>query len=201
MVGVSGVAEGDADVAEESFPLGAVDGGVAKMLFEGGFVELGPVLERELVEFWFGVGFHDSAFLGESIPRAGLEAVVAAEDSVADGGAQLGRDGAFEFDGEVGDAAAGVEDEGLGDGLGGAGGDAALASAAAVFFGRVGGQFGGGEDFGEEEPVAEGAADEVGVFSDEADAGALGEVSFEDGAGVDVPEGVGGVCGLANGCG
>lgn len=201
MVGVSGVAEGDADVAEESFPFGAVDWGVAKMLFEGGFVELGPVLEGELVEFWFGVGFHDLAFLGKSIPRAGLKAVVAAEDSVADGGAQFLGDRAFEFDCEVGDAAAGVEDKGLRDGLGGAGGDAALASAAAVFFRRVGGQFGGGEDFGEEEPVAEGAADEVGVFSDEADASALGEVSFKDGAGVDVPEGVGGVSGLADGCG
>ena len=201
VVGVSGVAEGDTDVAEESFPFGAVDWGVAKMLFEGGFVELSPVLEGELVEFWFGVGFHDLAFLGESVPGAGLEAVIAAEDSVADCGAQLGRNGAFEFDGEVGDAAAGVEDEGLGDGLGGAGGDASAASAAAVFFRRVGGEFGGGEDFGEEEPVAEGAADEVGVFSDEADAGALGEVSFEDGTGIDVPEGVGGVCGLADGCG
>ena len=111
------------------------------------------------------------------------------------------RDGSFEFDGEVGDAAAGIEDEGLGDGLGRAGGDAAAASAAAVFFRRVGGEFCGGEDFGEEEPVAEGAADEVGVFSDEADAGALGEVSFEDGTGIDVPEGIGGVCGLADGCG
>ena len=201
MVGVSGVAEGDADVAEEASPFGAVDWGVAKTLFEGGFVELGPVLERELVEFWFGVGFHDLTFLGESVPGAGLEAVVAAEDSVADCGAQRGRDGAFEFNGEVGDAAAGVEDEGLGDGLGGAGGDAALASAASVSFGRVWEEFCGGEDFGEEEPVAEGAADEVGVFSDEADAGALGEVSFEDGAGVDVPEGVGGVRGLADGCG
>lgn len=88
MVGVSGVAEGDADIAQESFPFGAVDGGVAKMLFEGGFVELGPVLEGELVEFWFGVRFHDLAFLGESVPGASLEAVIAAEDSIADGGAQ-----------------------------------------------------------------------------------------------------------------
>lgn len=145
--------------------------------------------------------FHDLAFLSESVPRAGLEAVIAAEDSVADGGAQLGRNGAFEFDGEIGNAAAGVEDKGLGDGLGRAGGDAAATSAAAVFFWRIGGEFCGGEDFGEEEPVAKGAADEVGVFSDEADASALGEVSFEEGSGVDVPEGVGRVCGLADGCG
>ena len=201
VVEISGVAEGDADVAQESFPFGAVDWGVAKMSFEGGFVKLCPVLEGELVEFWFGMGFHDLAFLGESVPGAGFQAVIATEDSVADCGSQFGWDGAFEFDGEVGDAAAGVEDEWLRDGLGGAGGDASAASAAAVFFRRVGGKFGGGEDFGEEEPVAEGAADEVGVFSDEADAGALGEVSFENGVGIDVPEGVGGVCGLADGCG
>ena len=45
MVGVSGVAKGDADVAKESLPFGAVDWGVAKTLFEGGFVKPGPVLE------------------------------------------------------------------------------------------------------------------------------------------------------------
>ena len=201
MVGVSGVAEGDADVAKESSPFGAVDWGVAKALFEGGFIELGPILEGELVEFWFGVGFHDLAFLGESIPRAGLEAVITAEDSVADGGAQLGRDRASEFDSEVGDAAPGVEDEGEEDGLGGTGGDTAAASAAAVFFRRIGGQFCGGEDFGEEKPVAEGTADEVGVFSDEADAGALSKVSFENGTGVNIPKSGGGMRSLADGCG
>lgn len=201
VVGVSGVAEGNANVAEEASPFGAVERSVTKTLFEGGFVELGPVLEGEFVEFWFGVRFHDLAFLGKSIPRAGFKAVIAAKDSIADGGAQLERDSAFEFDGEVGNAAASVEDEGLGDGLGGAGGDAANACAAAVFFRRIGGQFCGSEDFGEEEPVAKRAADEVGVFSDEANAGALGKVSFEDGSGVDIPESGGGGCGLADGCG
>ena len=44
VVGGSGVAEGDADVAEEASPFGAVDRGVAEALFEGGFVELGPCL-------------------------------------------------------------------------------------------------------------------------------------------------------------
>ena len=50
------------------------------------------------------------------------------------------------------------------------------------------GEFGGGEDFGEEEPVAEGAADEVGVFSDEANAGALSKVSFKNGTSVNIPK-------------
>ncbi len=66
--------------------------------------------------------------------------------------------------------------------------DAAGAGAATVFFRRVGREFEGGEDFGEKNPVAEPAADEVGVLADEAQAGALGEVAFEQRAGVHVPQ-------------
>lgn len=45
---------------------------------------------------------------GVAIPGADELAVVAAEDAVADGLAELGGDAAFEFYGEVGDAAARV---------------------------------------------------------------------------------------------
>src|SRR5262249_25808325 len=49
-------------------------------------------------------------------------------------------------------------------------------------------EFEGGEDFAEENPVAAGATNEVGVLADEAETGALGEIALEDGAGVNVPE-------------
>jgi len=75
-----------------------------------------------------------------------------------------------------------------GDGVGGAGVEAAAAGAAAVALGGVGLEFEGSEDFAEENPIAERAADEVGVLADEAEAGALGEIAFEDRAGVGVPE-------------
>ena len=189
--GIAGVAQGDADVAEEAAAFGAEDGGVGEVLFETGGVEGEECEEVGGGEVGAGVGAQEGGGAGEAVPGAGGEAVVAAVDAGAEGAAEFEGDGAFEFDGVVGEAAAGIKLEGGGDGLGGAGGEAAGAGAAAVFFGSVGFEFEGGEDFGEEEPVAEGAADEVGVFADEAEAGALGEVAFEDGAGIDVPEGAG----------
>ena len=41
-------------------------------------------------------------------------------------------------------------------------------------------------------PVAQAAADEVGVLADEAETGALGQVALQQGTGVDVPKGAGG---------
>ena len=47
----------------------------------------------------------------------------------------------------------------------------------------------GGENFGEEEPCSQAWVDEGGVFANEAESGALGEVSFENGSGVGVSDG------------
>ena len=121
-----------------------------------------------------------------AVPWAGVEAGVAAVDAISDGVAELEGDGAFAFDGEVGDAAAGVHATGGGDGLGGAGGDAAGAFAAVVGGGGVRGEFEGGEDVCEEEPGAEVAVDLHGALAAPAEAGFAGEVALEDGAGVHV---------------
>ena len=138
---------------------------------------------------------HQAALAGEAVPRAGVEAVVAAVNPVADRGAQLLRDRAFQLDSQIGDAAAGVELERRGDGPGRAGVDAARAFAAVVALRLVRLEFGGGEDFGDKKPVAEPAADEVGVFADEAEAGALAKVALEDWPGVHVPKRTGTVAG------
>ena len=103
--------------------------------------------------------------------------------------AKFKRDGAFQFDREIGNATAGVELEWRSDGGCWAGGNAAGAGAATVFLGRIRFEFDGGDDFGEENPIAELAADEVGVFADEAETGALGEIAFEQRPGVDIPQG------------
>ena len=92
------------------------------------------------------------------------------------------------FNGEVGQAAAGVELVGRGDGLGRAGGEAAGATAAMIRLGPVGREFQRGEDFGKEEPVPQAAADEVGVLAGEAEAGAPGEIALQNGPGVHVPK-------------
>jgi len=74
------------------------------------------------------------------------------------------------------------------DGRSGAGREAASTGAATVLFRVIGFQFKGSDDFGEENPVAKFAADEAGVFANEAKAGALGQGAFEERARVHVPK-------------
>jgi hypothetical protein len=57
-----------------------------------------------------------------------------------------------------------------------------------IGFRRVRFKFQGGDDLGEEKPVAQFSVDEVGVFADEPEAGALSEVAFQKWAGIDVPQ-------------
>ncbi len=123
--------------------------------------------------------------LGEFVPRADGEAVVAAIDSVAEQGAQVRVDRAVVFDGQVRDAAAGVELVGGWEGLGRADVEAGGAGAAVGGFGCVLGQVEGGEDGAEEDPVAEVAAEEVGVFALPAETGSLSEGFLHHRGGVD----------------
>jgi len=90
--------------------------------------------------------------LGETVPGADVEAFVAAVDPVADKRAQIFRNGALELNGQVGDAAAGVELVGRGDRPGRAGRDAAHARSAVVPLRRVGLEFQRGDDFAQEQP-------------------------------------------------
>lgn len=81
---------------------------------DGGFGEDGAeVFDCHGEEIAKGVGEDFGAGLegdfagefGKTVPWAGVETVVAAVDAVADGVAEFEGDGAFVFDGEVGDAA------------------------------------------------------------------------------------------------
>ena len=47
--------------------------------------------------------------LGEAIPGAGIEAIIATEDPVSNKRPKLQRDGAFQLDGQIGNAAASIE--------------------------------------------------------------------------------------------
>ena len=182
----AGVAEGHADVAEEAFAFDAFDGGFGE---EGAEVLDGEgeeVAEGVVEDGFAGVEAGLAAEFGEAVPGADVEAVVAAVDAVADEGAEVEGDGALVFDGEVGDAAGGVEVVGARDGVGGAGGHAGGAFAAVVVLLFVGREGKGGEEFGEEEPGAEGGVDLDGGLAVPAEAGFGGEVAFEDGAGVGV---------------
>ena len=91
---------------------------------------------------------------------------------------------------------------GRGDGVGGAGGDAARAFAAMILLRRVRFQFQRRDDFREQNPVAELPADDIGVLADKAESGALGEVAFQQRPGVHIPQRAGsGAAKLIHECG
>ena len=123
--------------------------------------------------------------LGELVPRAHGEAIVAAEHAVADRGAELGGDVALVLDGQVGDAAARIELVGRGEGVGRANVEAALAAAAMVDLRRVGLDLGRGQDGAEEQPGAVLARDEVGVLALPAEARRLPQRLLHQRRGVD----------------
>ena len=71
---------------------------------EGLVVEGEEVAEAMLEDGGAGLEGGDAGGLGEAVPGTGVEAVVAAVDAVAEGAPELEGDGAFAFDGEVGEA-------------------------------------------------------------------------------------------------
>jgi len=117
--------------------------------------------------------------LREAVPRARQLAVVAAVDAVAQQGAQIQRDTALEFDGEIGNAAPRVERVGGDNGLRRADVDTGLAGSAVAGCGRVHRQRQIGVDLAEKKPRSVLAVQEQGVFAAPAEAGLAGECHFQ----------------------
>ena len=127
-----------------------------------------------------------AARLREAVPRAHQLAVVAAEDTVADGCAHLPGDAALQLDGEVRDAAARVELPGAGEGLCGADIEAGAAAAAVGGVeGRVGRQRDVGVDLAQEKPRPGLGVDEQRVLADPAQTGFLCEPALQHRSAVD----------------
>ena len=180
-----GIADGDEHVAQKTVAADALDGRAGKLGAEGGFVEDGEVRERRRGKIVAGLQFHLAGRLRELVPRADGEAIVAAIDAVAHGGAEFARDRAGMLDGEIGDAAAGIEAVGRREGLGRADIEAGLAGAAMVGLGRVRRQGRLGQDGAEEEPRAELPADQIGVLALPADTGGGGQRFLHQRGGID----------------
>ena len=134
------------------------------------------------------MGLHHLPLAGEPVPRAGLEAIVAPEDAVADCRAQLKGNGAFQLDRQVRDATPRIELERRGDGRRRAGSDTAGAGPAVVLLRRIGLDGERGDDFREKDPVAELTADKVGMLADEPQPGALRQLALKQRPSVHVPQ-------------
>ena len=132
---------------------------------------------------------HQFARARKLVPGTYRQAIVAAIDPIADRRTEFHRYGAFQLNGQIGDAKPRIELKRAGDCPRRAGVQASGAGAAAILFRRVRLEFHGGDDLGEENPVAKPAADEIGVFADETEASALSEVAFEQWPRIHIPKG------------
>jgi len=151
----AGVAEGDADVSQEAIAFDSFDGGLREEGPELLKVESEEVAEAMVKEAGAGVEAGFAGDLGEAVPGAGVEAVVAAVDAVADGAPEFQRDTPFVLDGEIGNAALCGQLSRAGDCLGRAGLDTGGTFAAVVARCFVGFELEGGKEFAKEKPSTE----------------------------------------------
>jgi hypothetical protein len=172
---VPDISQDDANVAEEPATLNPEDWRPTEKLAELRFVP------RKVFNQRWRLAMLELAHwrsLGEPIPWTNFEAIVAAEDVVANEWSQFNRDRAFQFNRQVADAQARIELVGSDNGACGADIHAALAGAAILAFRRVGRQFEIRQDFAEEKPITKLAVDEIGVLANESKARTLREVAF-----------------------
>ena len=162
---IARVAGGDERVAHHAVAPGALDGRAGEALAEGGIVERQQLGQRRRIRARQRLQLGQARGLGELVPRAHGEAVVAAEHAVADRLAELRGDVALVLDRQVGDAAARIELVGRGERLGRADVEAAAAGAAMIDLGRIRLQLRRGQDGAEEQPRAELARHQIGVLA------------------------------------
>ena len=182
----SNVAKGDADIAQKAWVLGALDRGLGEDLAEMLVVQSQHVTKGEVENFLSRVENGFAGKLGEFVPWAYLKALVAAVNSVADGGAEFLWDASLVLDGEVGNTSARIHSARCGDGVCRAGVDTSRAGAAVVFGWGVGLEIEGGDEFGKEEPCADLAVNLNGRFAVPSESGFASEVAFEHWPGIDV---------------
>src|SRR5215469_6142240 len=121
-----------------------------------------------------------------AIPGTDALARIAAELPRPEPALQRGIDVATVLDGQVRDAASGVEHVGRHEGLRGAGIEAGAAAPAAVGQRLVRVEVRGGQEHSNEEPGAELGMEEHGVLADPAEARARGQIALQDRARVDI---------------
>ena len=137
---IAAVADRDQDVAQEAVAADALDRRAGEARAKARVVEPRELGQRRRAQIVPRGELRLGRAARELVPRADREAVVAAEDAIADRPAELARDVARVLDREVGDAAPGVELVGRREGVGRADVEAGPAGAAMVALGRIGGE-------------------------------------------------------------
>ena len=184
------IADGQADGPQKSAMRGSPNGAMAETCRKlrvgeaGVFRQLRSQRVGRRLERGFGGG------RGLYVIWADIETVIAAENTVPQFAAEFIRDriaGTGQFNGEVGNAAAGIDDVRLSDRTRGTGAHAQRTGFTEIDGRLIGIQLHGRENFSQQQPGAEAGRDEIGMFADPAQSGLLRPRFFHDGAGVDVP--------------
>ena len=164
---------------------GSLDGRAAKARAKSRVIELEKLGERRIGGLFPDGESRLARSLRELVPGASGETVVAAENAIAHGLAELRRDVTLMLDGEVGDAAARIDLIGRRERARRADVETPSAAAAMILFRLVRRNHGRREDRADEEPGAEFARDKVRVLSLPAETCRGGKRLLHDGGGVD----------------
>src|SRR5688572_15203246 len=141
------IAQGNGYISEEAAAFSSENGGAGKAVAKPGVVQTEQLDEGGMSQFIAPLAPHEVSLPGKMIPGTRFQAIVTAKDAVTEGGTKFERDGAARLDGEIGEAAPGIELERSADSAGRAGVEAAFASSAAIFFRGIRSQGEGGDDF------------------------------------------------------
>ena len=131
------ITEGNAGIPDEWFEFDSLDRGFCEdtpKVFES---HIKKVREGMGEDFFTGVKGSFAGDSGETIPRAGIETVIAAVDAIADRAAEFFGDRTLVLDGEIRDAAGGGKFARGCDCLGGTGADTGRAFTAVIAGFRV----------------------------------------------------------------
>src|SRR5258706_1187622 len=183
---VARVAQGHREPPQEAAALGPLHRTAPEALPERGLVEAGQLLQRRGVESRTRLEGRATLTEALAVPGTDVLADVAAEDVAAEPLAPVFRDSALDLDGQVADAARGVEDVRRGECLGGARLEAGRAAAAHVGPWPVGGQLQVGHDLAQEEPRAVLGMEEARVLAPRPEAGGRRPGPLDDRPGVGV---------------
>ena len=130
------IAENDRGIAQEAASTGTPKRRVTKTDSKRRIIQVEQADQIKRI----GIGSRlEGGFDGDGrtcVPRANVLAHVAAKHPFADIGTKLRRDGVTEFDGQITDATAGVEDVGFGKRIGGTGVETRATTAAMIGFAR-----------------------------------------------------------------
>ncbi len=182
---IAGIADRDQHVAHEPDAAGALHRRFGEQRAERRVIEPRKIGEPRRAQFLSGHELRLAGGFGEFVPGTHREAIVAAEDAVADGRTQLARDRPFVLDRQIGDAASRIEPVRRRERGGRTNIEAGTAAAAMIGFRRVRLQLERGEDRAEEQPGAELERYEVGVLALPAQSSGGGERLFHHGCGID----------------